>query len=93
MVSGVLVAEGIIGGGVDAIIGMDVICKGDFAITNVNGETRMSFRYPSVGTIDYVVEANKIVYAGINRNAPCPCGAKDKSGKSVRYKHCHGAAR
>lgn len=91
VVGGVLVAEGIIGDGVGAIIGMDVICQSDFAITNVNGESRMSFRHPSVSTIDYVVEANRIAYAGTNRNAPCPCGAKDKAGKPVRYKHCHGA--
>ena len=31
----------------DVIIGMDVICKGDFAITNLNGKTTFSFRIPS----------------------------------------------
>ena len=67
------------------LIGMDVICLGDFSITNVGGQTWMSFRTPSCVAIDYVVEANKLAFAGTNRNAPCPC----KSGK--KYKKCHGA--
>ena len=68
----------------DAIIGMDVICFGDFSITNVSGATWMSFRTPSTRAIDYVVEADKILFAGTGRNAPCPCG----SGK--KFKKCHG---
>ena len=35
------------------IIGMDVISKGDFSITNVNGKTTFSFRMPSIEEIDY----------------------------------------
>jgi hypothetical protein len=37
-----------------AIIGMDVITIGNLAITNVGGETRVSFRTPSLTTIDYL---------------------------------------
>src|SRR3989344_2104866 len=33
--------------GVDVLIGMDVITLGDFSITNLNGNTVMSFRVPS----------------------------------------------
>lgn len=33
---------------------MDIISKGDFAITNVDGKTVFSFRIPSVETIDFV---------------------------------------
>ena len=91
MIGGVLVAEGILADELGAIIGMDVISQSDFAITNVNGQSKMSFRHPSVSTIDYVTEANRIVYAGINRNAPCPCGAKDSRGRRIKYKNCHGA--
>jgi hypothetical protein len=40
------------------IIGMDIICSGDFSITNVNQKTVMSFRNPSLKTIDYVTEIN-----------------------------------
>jgi len=31
----------------DVVIGMDVICKGDFAVTNKNDKTTFSFRIPS----------------------------------------------
>ena len=65
------------------LVGMDVICVGDFSITNLNGRTWMSFRTPSCVAIDYVVEANNLKYAGVKANAPCPCG----SGK--KYKKCH----
>jgi SEC-C motif/Aspartyl protease len=67
-----------------AIIGMDVITIGDFAITNVSGKTWMSFRTPSMAAIDYVAEHNKAMFAGTSRNAPCPCGSGQK------FKHCHG---
>ncbi len=68
----------------NVIVGMDVICFGDFTITNVSGETWVSFRTPSCAAVDYVVEANKIRFAATGRNDPCPCG----SGK--KYKKCHG---
>ena len=77
-------------GDVDMLIGMDVINKGDFAVTNVGGKTTFSFRIPSIETIDYLatddkgkaLHAPKIKKPG--RNDPCPCG----SGK--KYKNCHG---
>jgi len=40
------------------LIGMDVICKGDFAITNFQGNTTFSFRMPSMYEIDFVAEGN-----------------------------------
>lgn len=75
---------------------MDIITRGDFAITNVNGKTTFSFRFPSIGTIDFVDEGQKMEKAQtkgtaaikkekkVGRNDPCPCG----SGK--KYKNCHG---
>ncbi|HRG51349.1 MAG TPA: hypothetical protein PLL00_00820 [Bacteroidia bacterium] len=36
-----------------ALIGMDVICAGDFSITNFEGKTCLSFRVPSQHRIDY----------------------------------------
>lgn len=45
--------------GADALIGMDIIRSGDFAITNINGKTVMSFRIPSQVCIDFVDEHNK----------------------------------
>nr|DAU18226.1 MAG TPA: retropepsin-like protein [Bacteriophage sp.] len=39
--------------GIDILIGMDVITKGDFAISNYNGKTQFSFRLPSQKDVDY----------------------------------------
>jgi hypothetical protein len=65
-------------GNFGAIIGMDIIVKGDFAITNFNGFTWMTYRFPSMQPIDYVQEANRIQFGGVGRNDPCPCGKKDR---------------
>ena len=54
----------------DILIGMDVILLGDFAITNCNKKTIMSFRMPSHKEIDFVPEAeahNLRSKPGINR--------------------------
>jgi hypothetical protein len=73
------------------IIGMDLITRGDFSITNTDGETYMSFRTPSIRRVDYVAEAKapqqpvQREEPKIGRNALCPCG----SGK--KYKRCHGS--
>lgn len=40
----------------DVLLGMDVIGLGDFAVTNVNGKTTVSFRIPSLEEIDYVAQ-------------------------------------
>ncbi|GHS93434.1 hypothetical protein AGMMS50276_03910 [Synergistales bacterium] len=37
----------------DVLIGMDVISQGDFTITNYQGKTVMTFRIPSLETVDY----------------------------------------
>lgn len=37
----------------DVVIGMDVIGKGDLAVTNQNGKTTFSFRIPSEEEIDF----------------------------------------
>lgn len=41
------------------IIGMSIINKGDFAITNVNSKTTMSFRSPSVARINFETDFEK----------------------------------
>ncbi|MCL2672615.1 MAG: SEC-C metal-binding domain-containing protein, partial [Clostridiales bacterium] len=71
----------------DVLIGMDIICRGDFSVTNYKGKTTFSFRMPSAGEIDFVKNnhfAPETVPKFPGRNDPCPCG----SGK--KYKHCHG---
>lgn len=42
--------------GADILIGMDIIVRGDFAVTNFNGATKFSFRVPSMASIDYATE-------------------------------------
>lgn len=38
----------------DVLIGMDIINRGDFAVTNKDGKTVFSFRIPSIECIDFV---------------------------------------
>lgn len=52
------VSRGELHGGVDVLIGMDIITRGDFAISHANGSTVFSFRYPSLAEFDFVKEAN-----------------------------------
>lgn len=78
-------------GSVDLLLGMNVISKGDFVVSNFNGKTTMTFRVPSLQHIDFVAEINEYnrilkIYGieakkGIKR---CPCN----SGKD--FKNCHG---
>lgn len=52
------------------LIGMDIIGMGDFAVTNVNEKTTLSFRVPSVKEIDFIPEAesHNIDATGANRH-------------------------
>jgi len=80
--------------GADMLIGMDVINRGDLAVTNVGGKTTMTFRMPSCECIDFVEKGkgkvgSEIITVGtvppkVSRSALCPCG----SGK--KYKRCCG---
>jgi SEC-C motif/Aspartyl protease len=86
------VTKGKLGPGADLLIGMDIITAGDFAVTNYNGKTVLSFRIPSSEFIDFSGKAAvpstvlPTKLPGVGRNDPCPCG----SGK--KYKKCHGSA-
>lgn len=44
----------------DLLIGMDIIGSGDFSVFTENGQTVMSYRYPSIGGMDFVKEAGAI---------------------------------
>jgi len=70
-------------GGIDVLIGMDILGLGDFAVTHQDGKTVFSFCVPSRKHIDFVAEI-KTAIPQVPRNVPCPCG----SGK--KYKACHG---
>ena len=84
----VTVIEGILNGDFEILVGMDIICKGDFAVTNKDGNTCFSYRYPSVECLDFVKNQYKenpaVKGVKVGRNDKCPCG----SGK--KYKKCHG---
>jgi hypothetical protein len=45
--------------GTDALIGMDIISRGDFAVTNNNGITIMSYQWPSNHEINFVDEISR----------------------------------
>jgi len=72
------------------ILGMEIIARGDLSITNYDNQTWVSFRVPSLAGIDYVQEFNKLQFAGVGRNDPCPCGKQDANGKVIKFKRCHG---
>ena len=64
------------------LIGMDIIGIGDFAVTNSDGKTTMSFRTPSITKINFVPEAkeNNILEGG-NRDQRRKFEAMKRSGK------------
>lgn len=93
----ILVTEGNLTDNADVIIGMDIICRGDFAITNKDKKTIFTFRIPSIETIDFckqnqlsppakIIKSQPFVNSQphISRNSPCPCGSGEK------YKRCCG---
>ncbi len=46
--------------GADVLIGMDIIGRGDFSVTNAGGITKFSYRTPSIEHIDYYEQVEKI---------------------------------
>ncbi|MCH8123865.1 MAG: aspartyl protease family protein [Bacteroidetes bacterium] len=77
----------------DVIIGMDVITLGDFAVSNYQGQTVFSFRYPSQGHIDFVKEGERsriklFRKKKIGRNEPILVRHPDTGEtKTVKSKH------
>jgi hypothetical protein len=53
------VTKGKLPGTACMLIGMNIINRGDFAVTNLGGLTKFSFRYPSRTHIDFVEEHNQ----------------------------------
>ncbi len=71
--------------GTDAILGMDLICLGDFLVANGEGHTTSSFQIPGrQPNLDLRNIAKPQAPVRVRPNDPCPCG----SGK--KHKHCHG---
>lgn len=42
------------------LLGMDIISRGDFAVSNLNGKTVMTFRTPSIEQFDFVASTQAI---------------------------------
>jgi hypothetical protein len=74
---GVRVSLGKFSGG-DILIGMDIIGTGDFAVTNVNGATKFSFRHPSTEEIDFVKDSRVPQFQ--HGGAKSPKRAKQQTG-------------
>lgn len=76
-------------GGIDVLIGMDIITMGDFVLTNARDKTHFSFRTPALGGVDFSMPH---LYPSIglptpkpvrpSKNGRCPCGTGKK------YKAC-----
>jgi len=64
--------------GFDLLIGMDIIGLGDFAVSNHQGNTMVSYRIPSDGGVDFV----KQLHEQDKRNK-----SKTKSKKELKSKH------
>ena len=74
------------------LIGMDIISQGDFCISNFAGRTVMTFRRPSLETIDYCKEVAdlkryiKMHELNVKFNRPDKCGC----GSGRLFSNCHG---
>lgn len=73
----------------ECLLGMDVISRGDFTITNYGGKTCFTFRIPSTERTDYVYEFNKQIFGSVKPHEPCPCGAKKTDGVYKTFRQCH----
>lgn len=63
------------------LIGMDIITIGDFAVTNANNETVLSFRVPSIEKIDFIPDSKEHnVMSGGNRKQRRAFQAKKRKG-------------
>ena len=65
------VTQGILGNGIDALIGMDLITRGDFVVSNKGGVTVFTFRCPSTLDMDFARDSRPQVSASRGA-APTP---------------------
>lgn len=49
-----------VAGDADMLVGMDIIGAGDFSVYSEEGKTVMTYRLPSVGGVDFCLEAERI---------------------------------
>ncbi len=88
--TGLRVTKGTLPGSVDILIGMDIINRGDFVVTNLNGVTKFSFRVPSVEHIDFVEKSKRPQFQHGGKPTPRrpkrPMGSGKKGKKGRRGK-------
>lgn len=80
-ISDLMVCDSKIGNqGIGMLIGMDIINRGDFVVSNYQGKTVFSFRMPSESVMDFVsgIKASNVIMANRNRKKGTP---KKKRGK------------
>ena len=76
---GVRVTKAKLTGSANVLIGMNIISRGDFTVTNFNGITKFSFRIQSARHIDFVEESKKPQFQ--HGGKPKPKGSRKPSYK------------
>ena len=72
----------------DVLIGIDIISRGDFAVSNAKEKTSFSFGMPSICEIDFCKHSYLIPESRTNiigRNSSCPCGGGEKYKKCCKW--------
>ena len=82
-VPGVRVAKAVLPN-IDVLLGMDIINQGDFVVTNRDGNTKYSFRIPSIADIDFVVEDRRTNH--LRRQPSPPTSTREKNRQQRRRK-------
>ena len=87
-----VIEAGNIVGDFDVLIGMDIITLGDFAVTNQDNKTKLSFQMPSTHDIDFVkeimrVKQEKLIKEKLKRNRADYDNAHRKTKKKKKKKY------
>lgn len=79
-------------GDTSVLIGMNIISMGDFAISNKDGKTLMSFRVPSLERTDYVADLSEYSHCSKVHKIKVAKGLPDKCacGSGKLFANCHG---
>lgn len=86
---GITVSKCKLHAGIDVLIGMDIIGSGDFAVTNHDNKTVMSYRMPASKCIDFVEEHKRDAHLEAQKALikHRPQAQKHKSRKKTGKRH------
>lgn len=73
-----------LGSGLDVLIGMDVITKGDFVVSSAGGNTVMTFRTPSLWSHDFVQDIDRDTANRRSGGRANPPGTQPRNRRSGR---------